>query len=649
MRSWLLPAVLSCRSLSMATPPSGPRIVRFGSFELDRAAGELRKSGLRVRLQEQPFRILDALLAAPGEIVTRDALRQRLWPDETFVDFDNGLNRAINRLRAALGDEADSPRFVETVDRRGYRFIAPVEASTEPTPEDSPAKPRAKGRRGGALFVAGAALAAAGALAAWGVSRARERGAHPAGPIRSLAVLPLADLSADPGQAYYAEGMTDALITNLASLPEVRVISRQSVMRYRGSQTPLPQIARELDVDALLEGSVLRSGDRVRITVQFIHGTTDRHLWAGSYERPVADVLAIHAEIAAAVRAEVQQHVVSGAAPRSWRRSAVDPRAYDLYLQGGFNAARLNPASLERAVETFQQALALDPTFAPAHAGLGQARLLQEFWGDRLRTEEHKRQVREAIDGALRLDPDLALAHDTRGRILLHYDWDFAGAEAAFRRAIELEPSSASAHNGYSLLLQSLVRLEEALVESRTAAALDPGSAWVISEEGRSFFRARRYAEAEERYQRALALEPGFGPALDRLVQLYLAQGRLADARQALDRLDQIPSHRPRATIRLRARLLAAEGDAAGARRLAAETTDAWAVHVALGDHDRAFEEIERSVARKSILPYTWTNPEMDPLRGDPRFARLARAVGLPVEELAALRGPPPVAASPAR
>ena len=238
-------------------------------FELDRRSGELRKDGVRVRLQEQPLRVLDALLAEPGEPVTREALRQRLWPDDTFVDFDNGLNRAINRLRAALGDEADNPRFIETLERRGYRFIAPVARAGGPRrPPGRPSAPETRLDRAGAGpppgDVARWRIAAAAALAVLLIAfaPALRRGADPGdrAPIRSLAVLPLANLTGDPAQDYFSDGMTDALITNLASLPALRVISRQSVMRYKGSAKPLPEIARELGVEGVVEGSVVRVG-----------------------------------------------------------------------------------------------------------------------------------------------------------------------------------------------------------------------------------------------------------------------------------------------------------------------------------------------------------------------------------------------------
>src|SRR5687767_10040906 len=345
-----------------------PRLLRFGVFELDRRSGELRKDGARVRLQEQPLKILDALLADPGQPVTRESLRQRLWPDDTFVDFDNGLNRAINRLRTALGDEADNPRFIETLERRGYRFIAPVAAVDVPTSTAAPATPeRTAGTepsRRRPAWVAGAVAAAVLVVLLIAFVPALRRGADSSdhAPIRSLAVLPLANLTGDPGQDYFSDGMTDALITNLASLPALRVISRQSVMRYKGSAKPLPEIARELGVEGVVQGSVVRSGGRVRISAQLVHALTDRHLWAHSYERRLEDVLALQGELARAIAEAV--HITAGTKDgrRLGVQRAVKPDAYDAYLLGRhqWNQRTRTPQSLDRALAYFQAAIAAD-------------------------------------------------------------------------------------------------------------------------------------------------------------------------------------------------------------------------------------------------------------------------------------------------
>jgi TolB-like protein len=276
----------------------GPvKILRFGVFELDVVSGELRKQGLRVRLPDQPLQILLSLLERPGETVTRDALRQRLWPDDTFVDFDAGLNTAIKKLRDALGDPAENPRFIETVPRRGYRFLGHVEESADRPPE-------------GVRWV-WSATAAAGimvTLLVWtsvGAWRARRADAIP-GPITSIVVLPFENLSGDPAQAYFADGMTEALTTDLAQIRALRVISRTSAMQYKDAKKPLSQIARELNVDAAVVGAVVRDGDRVRITAQLIHAGTDRHVWAQSYERQLRDVLSLQMEVAGAIAAAVK-------------------------------------------------------------------------------------------------------------------------------------------------------------------------------------------------------------------------------------------------------------------------------------------------------------------------------------------------------
>jgi TolB-like protein/Tfp pilus assembly protein PilF len=481
----------------------------------------------------------------------------------------------------------------------------------------------------------------AAALAAAYVALQRPRpGAAP----RTLAVLPLANLTGDPAQEYFSDGMTDAVITRLASVPGLHVISRQSVMGYKSSPRPMREIARELGVEVVVEGSVIRSVDRVRVTAQLIHAPTDRHLWAQSYDRPLADVLALQEEIAAAIAGQVERRLAPAAAPVRKARP-VDPRAYELFLRGRFHLHELNPASLRQAADYFDRSRAVDPAFAPAVAGLATSMLLQEFWGEGSRSPERIEEVRRTVARALELDPNLADAHDTLGRVLLHYDFDWPGAAAAFRRAVELEPSSMSAHNGKSLLHQTLLQWDEAAAEAARAVALDPLSPMALAEEGRVFYRMRRYAEAEQRFKRALDLNPGFGSALDRLIQLLLAQGRLREAREALGRLEELPSHRRHRSLNLRARLEALSGNLPAARALLAEVPEASlsraSAFVALGEHDHAFRELEGLVATKTMTPYGWSNPPLDPLRGDPRFAVLVGRMGLPVDLLVAHGRPP--------
>ena len=365
--------------------------IRFGPFELDPKAGELRHGRRRVRLQERPLKMLVALLATPGEVVTREELRARLWPAKVFVDFDNGLNNAVNKLRTALGDSAAKPEYIETVGRRGYRFIGSV-AEAEPPPvqiasadghaeaqaiarrpsppEPSiPSPPRRLDRRLAAVVVAGLAIVAA-IYTALVFERSDPPDAIPR--IDSLAVLPLANLSSDPEQEYFSDGMTDALISQLAGIRSLRVISRQSVMQYKGSATPMPELARELDVSAIIEGTVQKDADRVRISVQLIHAPTDRHLWAAEYARPLDDVIGLQSEIARTVAREVAATLTPEDTARLAHADTIDPEAYDLYLRGRFFWAKRTEEALHRAVDYFERAIAVQPDFARAHAALAE-------------------------------------------------------------------------------------------------------------------------------------------------------------------------------------------------------------------------------------------------------------------------------------
>jgi len=320
-------------------------VVRFGIFEVDLQSGELHKSGRKIRLQDQPFQVLVMLLQRSGGVVTHDELRQKLWPGGTFVDFDHGIRAAINKTREALGDDADNPRFVETLPRRGYRFIYPVEAHGS-TPAVAPVSPPA-------------AVAAPPR-------------------IQSIAVLPLENLSGDKDQEYFADGMTDALITNLGKIGALRVVSRQSVMRYRGSKKPLPEIARELNVDALVEGTVQRSGDRVRITANLLHAPTDRHLWADSYESEMQDVLVLQGEVARAIAEQVRVAVTPQEQVRLASARPVNPEACEVYLKGSY-ALKRSAGRPVTGIEYFRQAISKDPSYSQPYVGLGLAYVQMSF------------------------------------------------------------------------------------------------------------------------------------------------------------------------------------------------------------------------------------------------------------------------------
>src|SRR5262245_10687053 len=343
---------------------------RFGDFELDRKNAALRRHGQAIKLRPQAFRILALLVARAGELVTREEIRAEIWSADTFVDFNQGLNVCIKQVREALGDEAESPRFIETVPRVGYRFIAPVEAAPAPVAADAPVPEQpATGRRRPAILITGVVLVGT-AIAAWRLWPARARFTR-AAAVRSIVVLPLVNLNGVPEHGYLADGMTEALINELARVRGLRVISRTSSMQYRDTRKPIPDIARELQVDAVIEGSVQQSADRVRTTVQLIDGATDQPLWANSYDRSLRDVLTQQREVADAIVREIRAEVPA-AASGDQRRSpqSIDPAASEAYLKGRFFWNKRTRQGYELAIEHFQEAITRDPTFAPAYAGL---------------------------------------------------------------------------------------------------------------------------------------------------------------------------------------------------------------------------------------------------------------------------------------
>jgi TolB-like protein/DNA-binding winged helix-turn-helix (wHTH) protein len=373
----------------MKASPSQNRIVRFGVFEVDLQEGEVRRSGLRQKLGPQPFQVLQAMLARPGELVTRDELRERLWPDKTYVDHELALKKCINRIRQILGDSAESQRFIETVPRRGYRFIAPVEqsgasvASDRPTITVVPVRQEGAGKNNAQAAhkaakrpaVLAILVGAIGIFIVLGLvitlrpfTKAKAPGELQS--IRSLAVLPLENLSGDPAEDYFTDGLTDELITALAQTTDLRVISRTSVMQFKSVRRPVADIARQLNVDGIIEGTVVRSGEHVRITAQLIHAPVDRHLWAQSYERDLRDIVALQDDVARSIASAVKVRLIRNAAFSVGRERSVDPEAYDEYLKGRYELNKRNPADLNRALEFFQRAIDRDSIYAPAYSGL---------------------------------------------------------------------------------------------------------------------------------------------------------------------------------------------------------------------------------------------------------------------------------------
>jgi TolB-like protein/DNA-binding winged helix-turn-helix (wHTH) protein/Flp pilus assembly protein TadD len=522
---------------------SPAEVIRFGAFEVDTRTGELRKHGLRIRLQEQPFQVLCLLLARPGELVTRDELRSKLWSAGTFVDFEHGLNKAMSKLREALDDDRETPRYIETLPRRGYRFLAPTSSTAGPAtlPGDSQAVPGTQpgrveaGSPRRARWLTPAMILLLAVLtvsASWLLSRLVRRRISPvaatvsAAPIRSLAVLPLENLSGDKNQEYFADGMTDELITDLGQMSALRVISRTSVMHYKGTDKTLPQIGRELGADAIVEGAVSRAGGRVRITAQLIDARTDRHLWAHQYERDLRDVIGMQDEVARDIADEIRIKLTPAERARLAASRPVNPEAHEAYLKGRYYWNRFTEANTEKSLKFFRQAIEKDPNYALGYSGLA------DFYGVmyvRYEARSHNDACPKAEAAALRaveLDPSLAEARNSLGAIRLFCDWDLQGAESELKRAVELNPNYSEAHRVYALFLLSSGREQEATVEIARAVENDPMSADINLVAGWVYFEARHYDHAIEQYRKAFEMDPKRAGALYGLGSVYAQQGR---------------------------------------------------------------------------------------------------------------------------
>ncbi len=579
------------------------RILRFGDFQLDLRAGELQKHGLRIRLQEQPFKVLVLLLTRPGGMVTREELHSTLWPGDTFVDFEHGLNNIMNRLREVLGDSSETPRFIETLPRRGYRFVGSVRS-----------------------------------LEAEAVSPDASAVAPTPEQIHSVAVLPLENLSGDPSQEYFVDGMTDILITDLAQISALRVISRTSVMRYKGVRKSLPEIANELDVDAIVEGSVVRSGNRVRINAQLIHAPTDRHLWARSYERDEKDVLVLQGELLQAIAGEIRIALTPQEQARLANFTKLSPEAHEAYLKGRYYWNMRTGEGFKKAVEYFRLATEKEPRYALAYAGLADAFLLMSGYSVVPRTETIA-QARAAAGKALELDSGLAEPHASLGLIAVSYDYDWSGAEREYQRAIQLNPNYASAHQWYGEYLALVGRFDEGIAEMSRAQALDPVSPIINTETGEVLFLARRYDEAIERLSTTLEMFPAYLRAHTWLARTYGQKGMFKEALAHLSKarsLDDTPY-----TLAFSGYVEALSGETAHAQKALDELVCLCKrqyvdpaliaiVDMALGHKTQAFAWLEKAFLDHSPrLTALRVSPEYDRLRSDPRFQALLHHVGL--------------------
>ena len=629
--------------MTPATPPVQP--VRFGVFELDMRAGELRKRGVKVPLQGLPIQVLIILLENPGHVVTRDELRSRLWAADTFVDFDHGLHNAIARLREALGENATNPRFVETLPRRGYRFIGALETPVvAQSPEPEVAQPRRFPQALiGVVLVLLAVVAALVGLNVGGV-RTKLFGSHLGAPhIDSIAVLPLKNLSDDREQDYFTDGMTEAVITDLGKVSALRVISRTSVMRYKDTNKPLPEIARELQVGALVEGTVARSGDRVRITANLIQASPERHLWAETYERNLSDVIALQNDVARSIAEQIQAQLTPEEHVRLSASHPVDPEAYKLYIKGRYFWVKRNRESFERAMSYFQQAIDRDPTYAAPYSGLADCYVLfgSSFdVGGQAPGEVQPKAKAEALR-ALELDNSLADAHNSIAYVKLTYEWDWNGAEAEFKRSLVLNPGYAHGHHWYAHLLLSSGRQEEALAESRRALELDPVSPIINLHLGWHYLYTRQYDRAIEQLTKTLELDPDYALAHWYLGLAYEQQKKYAEALREMGRAkDLLPGNL--AVLCDIGHVYALSGDRRGAENVIAELQkestrryvnqyEVALIYTGLGEKDQAFKALERAFQERSdMLVYLNVDPRLDSIHSDSRFGDLLRRVGVP-------------------
>jgi len=632
---------------------------RFGLFEVDSRTGELRKQGRPLKLRGRPFDILLLLLARGGDVITREELRQQLWQADTFVDFDHGLNSAINRLREALGDSAENPRFIETLPKRGYRFIAPIEipqvtvpavipapvipAPVQPVPivteVSEPAVPRRRLSLPSrvVLLLASGSLAIAVVVA--GLYFKVVRPSAPGSPRTTLAVLPFQNLSNDAEQEFFSDGFTEEMIAELGALDpgHLGVIARTTTMLYKNARKDVGQIRKDLGVDYVLEGSIRRAGSRMRITAQLVQTTDMTHLWAESYDRDVSDVLAIQREVAMKIAHSLT--LALQRPPTDRRTTAASFPAYELCLRGKFFREQATEEGARKAIEYFQRAIAIDPSYAPAHSGLADSyRLLGAPGWEVEQPSDLLRKAKAGAERALQLDPESSEAHAVLSMVKLDYEWDRAGSEREVLEAIRLNPSSVQAHQYYSSTLTTMGRMEEATAEAHRAMELDPLSAIAGSTLGIRYWYDGHLDEAIAEFNKTLEANPEFGVAHWGLAQCYRQKG---DTRRELDELRRAVTLSGNSAY-MRAHLaygLATSGDREHAlaiqHELEAEGRERYAspyhsalIAAGLGDQEAMMRALERVYAdRSGWIMFLPVEPEFAAVRQLPAFQQLLARV----------------------
>jgi len=630
------------------------RHLRFGVFEVDLRTGELTKRGLRVRLQGQPFQVLATLLEKPGELVTREELRRRIWPS-TVVDFDHGLNKAISKIREALGDSAENSRFIETIGRRGYRFLADV-AVFESSDKQLKAAPEALTLPGDAgpngftqigslktrsppslAWLLGFGLALVLGAAFLGVLFPRD---HSSPKIRSVAVLPLENLSGDASQDYFAEGMTDDLITQLGQISALRVISRTSVMTYKSVRKALPEVARDLNVEAVVEGTVLRSGDRVRISAQLIQVPADKQLWAQIYEGDLSDTLALQNRVARAIVEQIEATLNQQERAALEKSNTVNPDAYEAYLKGRYFWNKRTGEGLQKAIDYFNRAIDKDPNYPQAYVGLADTYALAGDWEyGILSAQDAFSRAKAAATHALNLDDNLGEAHTSLAFAFDLYDWDWEAAENHYKRAIALNPGYATAHHWYAWHLMVMGRTAEGIAELRKAQSLDPLSLIISADLADALCIAHRYEESVQQSRKTLDMDPNFALAHYQLgqafQQMHMQSASIAELQKAVElsrgntafesnlAYAYAVSGRKEEAIRIAKDLESDQG-----RSSVADSNIAM-IYVGLGNNDQAMIWLNKAYQAR-FNPSILLRPAFDPLRSNPGFQNLLSRIGLP-------------------
>jgi TolB-like protein/DNA-binding winged helix-turn-helix (wHTH) protein/Flp pilus assembly protein TadD len=609
----------------------------FGPFCFDPEERVLLRDKEPVSLAPKTVETLLVLLENAGHVVDKDELMRRVWPN-VFVEEGN-LNKNIFVLRKALGKAGNGLEYIETVPKRGYRFVAPVKPLLIPQPEvellgvqnASHTRPSSKFR----ALVAGGLMVSFILVITGVLGRIIPWRSSPAGTVRSIAVLPLENLSGDAGQDYFADGMTDELITNLGQIGSLRVISRTSVMKYKGLHKPLSQIAKELNVDAVVEGTVFRSGNRVRITAQLIQARSDVHLWAGSYERDLRDVLSLQNEVAASVADQIRIKLTPQEQAALKNALVLNSESQDAYLKGHYFATKGTIDDAERAIPYFDIAIAKEPNHALAYAGLASA-YIQLGHSMHLPPGEAFPAAKTAALKALAADNTIEEAHTALANALFLHDWDFTQAQHEFRLALQLNPNSVRAQNDYASFLNAMGKADQAVTIVQRALQNDPLSLSAMTNVAWQLYWARRYDEALLQLHRVLELNPNFDAAHYCLGLVYEQRH---DFRLALAEIDRAPSLcNGGKCFGLLGQVLALSGDKAGAqealrqvqRRSYASPWHVAIIYANLGDKDQAFAWLEKCYqGREHDLVFSRVWPMFDSLRSDPRYEDLMRRVGL--------------------